>query len=107
MISINPAKGDLWAKNKKDQRILSSSCAPKMVKAILTDGWFRPFRQTRNNDTPIRINKAVQTGPNSQFGGLKLGFFSDAYQVGIWGLVKIEPMNPAKRLIKILNANFK
>ena len=36
----------------------------------------------------------VQTGAKIQFGGLKPGLVKDAYQVGIAGVVKIEPTKP-------------
>ncbi len=56
---------------------------------------------------PIKINRAVQTGPNSHAGGLKLDFFKDSYQIGIERLVKIDPIKPATKQIIILIANFK
>ena len=40
----------------------------------------------------------VQTGPNSQFGGLKAGLVSPAYQVGIDGSVAAEPIAAAARV---------
>jgi hypothetical protein len=39
----------------------------------------------------------VHTGPKSQLGGLKKGLFNEAYQVGIAGVVKIEPIIPAEK----------
>lgn len=41
------------------------------------------------------VYKVIQTGPNSQLGGVKKGLFNVAYQVGIDEAVKIEPMAPA------------
>jgi hypothetical protein len=107
MISINPVRGDLKVKNRKDHKILSNSCTINMIKAILTGCRLKPLRQMRNNAMPIRINKTVQAGPNNQSGGLKLGFLSDAYQVGIERLVKIDPIKPAARQIMILTTSFK
>jgi hypothetical protein len=39
----------------------------------------------------------VQTGPNTQLGGVKEGFTRWAYQVGMAGKVAKDPMAPAKR----------
>lgn len=44
---------------------------------------------------PCRRYSVVQTGPNTQLGGLKEGFASSAYQVGIAGVVKRDPIPPA------------
>jgi hypothetical protein len=46
------------------------------------------------------INSIVQTGANSQDGGVKKGLFNPAYQTGIAGVVNIEPRNPADRQSK-------
>jgi hypothetical protein len=48
---------------------------------------------------PIRTKRVVQTGAKIQSGGLNDGFVRVAYQVGIEGLVKIEPIKPANRQI--------
>ena len=37
----------------------------------------------------------TQTGPKTELGGVKVGFFKLAYQLGIAGVVKIAPMTPA------------
>jgi hypothetical protein len=37
----------------------------------------------------------IQTGANTQSGGVKEGFLNVAYQPPIAGLVKIEPITPA------------
>ena len=39
----------------------------------------------------------VQTGAKSQEGGVKKGLFNPAYQTGIAGVVKTEPIKPATR----------
>ena len=44
---------------------------------------------------PMRANKAVQTGPKIQAGGLRAGLVRVAYQVGIDGIVNTEPIIPA------------
>jgi hypothetical protein len=59
---------------------------------------------------PISKNNKVQTGPNTQLGGEKNGFVKEAYQSGILGIVKIEPIAPtiSQAIIKmnILNNFF-
>jgi hypothetical protein len=44
---------------------------------------------------PIKVKSVIQTGAKSQFGGAKLGFWSEAYHVGIEGVVNNEPIKPA------------
>jgi len=39
---------------------------------------------------------AVHTGAKTQLGGAKKGFARAAYQVGMLGVVKIDPMKAAK-----------
>jgi hypothetical protein len=41
------------------------------------------------------VKRVTQTGAKIQLGGVKKGFFKDAYQVGIAGVVKTDPMRPA------------
>ena len=48
----------------------------------------------------------VQAGANNQLGGVKGGFSSAAYQVGIAGVVNMEPMTPAHMQAMILNINL-
>jgi len=55
---------------------------------------------------PMRIKSVVQTGAKSQLGGLKEGLSKVAYQEGIEGVVKIEPIKPAERQIKTEMINF-
>jgi hypothetical protein len=52
-------------------------------------------------EIPIRIYSAVQTGKNTQFGGVKNGFWSPAYHVVIAGVVNNEPIMPASKGITI------
>jgi hypothetical protein len=42
------------------------------------------------------VYNAVQTGPKSQFGGLKEGFWIVVYHVLIASMVKNEPTNAAR-----------
>lgn len=44
---------------------------------------------------PIRINSVVHAGAKTHEGGVKKGFESDAYHVGIAGVVNIDPTIPA------------
>jgi hypothetical protein len=39
--------------------------------------------------------RLIHTGLNIQLGGVKKGFLNDSYQVGMAGVVKIEPIKPA------------
>ncbi len=52
------------------------------------------------------MKSVVQTGAKSQLGGLKEGLFRVAYQVGIEGVVKKEPINPAERQTRTETANL-
>ena len=55
----------------------------------------------------MRIYRAVQTGPNTQLGGLKNGLLSVSYQLGKSLLVvKTEPNRPADRLRPTAMINF-
>ncbi len=74
---------------------------------VLTSRLSRLLRHTRNRDTPIRINRVVQTGANNQLGGVKKGLFRVAYQVGIEGDVKTEPMKPANWQMTRLITNLR
>jgi len=49
----------------------------------------------------------VQAGPKIQFGGLKLGLLSLAYQLGMAGAVKIAPKMPIASQIMIENKSLK
>ena len=97
------AKPGLWpVKNITDQRMFKNNCVQKIAtifvfcqepvqnlfdhsfQIFLFDFkiWFlisNLFDQTKYKETPIKINKIVQTGPKIQFGGLKNGFFKLVY----------------------------
>lgn len=49
---------------------------------------FIPFIHTTYIEIPIRRYKIVQTGPKTQFGGVKKGLFNVLYQVSIEAMVK-------------------
>jgi hypothetical protein len=74
--------------------------------AVLTFLSSQPFCHTRNNEIPIIIKRDVHTGKKTQLGGAKDGFWSVAYQVGIAGEVKNEPIKPANRQMNMLEINF-
>lgn len=66
-----------------------------MSKDLLTSLFSSPLFHTKYADMPIRANRIVQTGAKSQLGGVKPGFLSVAYHVGIEGYVNSEPRTPA------------
>lgn len=55
---------------------------------------------------PIKAKSAVQTGPKTQFGGVKAGFIIPVYHVETECTVKKEPIIPASWHITIENNNF-
>ena len=66
---------------------------------------FIPSIKTKYKEIPIRVNKKIQTGAKTQFGGLKNGFWRVAYHPGIEGEVNIDPITPAiwQIAIEIIN----
>jgi len=102
IISKKAKSGDLRPKNRMDQRTFNTSWIAKKIKAFFTFCSLKLFSHRRQREIPISTNKVIQTGENSQFGGLKDGFSSEAYQVGMEGVVNREPRKPANWQIKIL-----
>lgn len=51
---------------------------------------------------PISVYNVIQTGPNSQLGGVNAGFVSSGYQLSTEPAVKTDPMIPAN-CDKIMN----
>lgn len=94
-ITTSPARGDLKPKKTTDHKALRISWTANTVRAILTCRLFNPLRHTRKADIPMRKNRVIHTGPINQPGGVKDGFLRVAYQVGIDGVVKTEPITPA------------
>lgn len=92
IISINAINGFFNPKNKNDQSVFKTNWMAKNSNAFLAKGWVSILSQTSAPATAIQIYKAVQTGPKSQLGGLKLGFSIVVYQVSILFCVTI----PAK-----------
>lgn len=58
-------------------------------------------------DMPIKRYNKVQTGPNTQLGGLKKGLFKVKYQVETEETVKTDPIMPANWHIIIEAINLK
>ena len=100
-IIMTPPPFDLIPKKMTDHRALNTSCTQNKVKASKTPLVDNPLCQIRKTDIPIRIYKVVQTGPNTQLGGVDGGFLRLGYQVGIALKVKRLPIPPAAKLTKI------
>lgn len=100
--SIKAKPGDFKPKKKADQRILRISCVKKTTLASPSALFF----QTRNKETPISINKIIQTGEKIQSGGAKNGFLRFLYQPSIAGIIKTAPTSPANWQTTILIINF-
>ncbi len=94
-ITTTPPHGQCSPKNTKDHSVFSASCTPKNIKAVCFDFLYFAVH-TRYRLMPISTYSSVHTGPKSQFGGLKNGFASSAYQVGIFAIVARLPIAPAK-----------
>jgi len=75
--------------------------------AILTSCLSRPFRHTRKNAIPISIKRVVQTGPNTQLGGVHIGFAIRVNHVGMEEKVAMEPIKPAIKGINMDIINFR
>src|ERR1700690_3388277 len=87
-ISTNAAPGERKRKNRPDHATLSSSCSKNN---LIGTAVIPTCRQTSHAANAIARYKSVQTGPNSQFGGVHLGFFNSTYQFLNAGTVKNEP----------------
>jgi hypothetical protein len=101
IISMKARLGDLNPKNSIDQKILSRSWKKKIFNdnSISFDCCESfdsiCFCHILKRAIPININRSVQTGPKTKFGGERCGFVRVAYQVEILGVVNIEPISPA------------
>jgi hypothetical protein len=89
-----------------DHRAFKINWIKKIIVALLTSFLFPVLFHMRNREMPIRVYRLIQTGLKSQLGGEKTGLFNVAYQVGIAGMVKKEPNNPADWQRTILRNNF-
>jgi len=102
-ISTNANVGRCIPKKIIDQRKFRNNCVEnKITKKFLC--FFNFFCKIKNNDSAIRKYNVIQTGPNTQGGGLNGAFCKVTYQVGIEGSVKIVPKNPTPSQT-IINAN--
>jgi len=95
IISMNAKNGDFRPKNITDQHTFKINWIAKNKIAILTFLSSKVLRHKRKREIPINTNRVIQTGENSQFGGLKAGFLREAYHVGIIGDVNKDPTTPA------------
>ena len=102
IIIITPPPFDFIPKKMIDHKALNTSWTQKSEKARSAPLIDKPFCQIRKTDIPIRIYKVVQTGPNTQLGGVYGGFFKLGYQVGIALKVKRLPIPPAAKLARML-----
>lgn len=105
-ISIKATSGILRPKKSGVQRPLRISWSRYRARAILTAGLSRPFCQTRKADSAISKYRTVQTGPNSQSGGVKKGLLRLAYQSDMALRVKSEPRKAAEKVKARQTTNF-
>jgi len=105
IISRNAPTGECKSKKIIDHRIFKNNWLTNRLSAILLSLLLTPFFQIRNSAIPMRANKIIHTGPNTQFGGASVGLIRLMYQVGIDGIVKIEPITPAssQKIIATIN----
>jgi len=106
IIIITPPPFDFIPKKMTDHIALDISCTQNKIKVCKTPSVDNPFCQTRKTEMPIRTYKVVQTGPNTQLGGVYGGFLSIGYQVGIALKVKRLPMPPAAKQVRMLIISF-
>ena len=92
---MNAKDGDFRPKNIPDQLTFRINCMEKNRIAILTFLSSKVWRHKRKREIPINTKRVIQTGENTQFGGLKDGFSRETYHVGIAGDVNKDPINPA------------
>jgi len=93
IISMKANKGACKPKNNIDHKKFRNSCTPKIIRAHFKSLF--PEVQTRYKDIPIIKYKMVQTGPNTQLGGLKLGLVKVTYQEETDEAVNNDPKIPA------------
>src|SRR3989338_420231 len=106
MISIKEKNKLCKPKNKIDHSKFSPSCTPKITKPILMS-LLTFFSTSKYKETPINKNSTVQTGANSQFGGVNAGFCKPEYHEPIDGKVKIEPTKPTASQITTEITSFR
>ena len=67
---MTPPPFDFIPKKMTDQIALTASWIQNRTKATRVLLVVSPFCHTRKTDTPIRMYKVVQTGPNARLGGV-------------------------------------
>lgn len=106
IISMKAAPRFFMPKKRTDHRMLSKSCRPKTPSAFLPLSLNFSFSQMKYAEMPISMKSVVQTGANNQLGGTNAGFAREAYQTGMLGTVKNEPITPAALQIMTENRSF-
>lgn len=107
IIPIKAPPGFCNPKNNTDQNIFNTSWIENKTIPDFTFLIFKPLFQTKNKATPIKKNNSVQTGAKIKDGGTQLGFIIFAYQIGILGVVNIDPISPATSAMIIEIKNLK
>src|SRR5208283_4928146 len=93
-ISAKARPGDLSRKNRADHATFSNNCSRNSrIGPPVTP----TFRQTNQAAIAIAMNKIVQTGPNSELGGVQLGLLRPAYHDRSAGVVSNDPSPAAPR----------
>src|SRR5208337_4771571 len=93
-ISAKAGPGERSRKNTADQATLRSNCTRNSCMGTAV----KPtFLHTSQAAIAIATNKIVQTGANSQLGGVQLGLLRLAYHGRRAGAVNNEPMPAAPR----------
>ena len=95
IITIKDNKIFCMPKKTIDQLLLIINCNKNKLRAFLTCDLLHPLSHTRNAEKLIATYKIIQTGANTQEGGVKEGFSRILYQVLTDDLVKKLPIRPA------------
>ena len=107
IISTNPNNGDFNPKNNNDHKAFRVNWIPNTMKNTFLVLGLDSLTHTVYKDIPIRKYRIIQTRPNTQPGGAKVGFVKVAYQSGAASIVKSEPKMPADWQISIEIRNLK
>ncbi len=90
-----PLAGDRRVKKAAFHKTLTTSWATKKKSAILAAGFLGTSRQTRKRDTPIRVNRIIQTNPIVEPDGVKEGLIRVGYHSVIDLFINAAPIKPA------------
>jgi len=107
IMTTSPPPIEWEPKKTMDQRRFRNNCRKKSWTALI-ELPLMACLTTRKRDIPIRTYSVDQTGPNSQSGGVKLGFSKSIYQLAIDGNVKSAPTVPTswgRRIENIRSGN--